>query len=81
MLRARKLLKGGEAVSKAEAKEAIDGLGPKSRPLMMVQVSWPTGAMTKKLRMMAKPFMTMAGGTCWTPKAFLTKVGTTTILT
>ena len=44
-------------------------------------VSMATGAMMKTVRMMARPFMTMAGGTCCTPRALRTRLVTTTIFT
>lgn len=44
-------------------------------------VSMATGAMMKTVRMMARPFMTMAGGTCCTPSALRTRLVTTTIFT
>ena len=45
------------------------------------RVSMTMGAMMKTVRMMASPFMTMAGGTCCTPRALRTRLVTTTIFT
>jgi len=44
-------------------------------------VSMATGAMMNTVRIMARPFMTMAGGTCCTPRALRTRLVTTTIFT
>ena len=47
----------------------------------MSHVLMSMGAMMNRLRMMARPFMTMAGGTCCTPRALRTSEVTTTIFT
>ena len=39
------------------------------------------GAIMNRLNMMARPFMTIAGGTCCTPRALRTSDVTTTIFT
>ena len=49
--------------------------------LRMSAVSMATGAMMNTVSTMASPFMTMAGGTCCTPRALRTSDVTTTIFT
>ena len=80
VLRVRKALRGGEMRS-ATWKTSTGWMSSSFSFSRRCIVSLATGAMMKIVMIMARPLITICGGICCTPSAFLTSMMTTTIFT